>query len=439
MLNKRIIFHIDFNSYFATVEQQANPRLRGKPIGVTGGDRMERTVLGAVSVEAKAKGVRGGMTYADARVLCPEIILVRGDSDKYLECTKRFLNILKRFSPDVEIFSIDEVFLELPASSLQLTAKDDLFSNPKKLFEIGQSVKTAILTEVGEWVRCSIGVSYNKRMAKFAGSLVKPDGLTVIADEVAAMRLLDQVGLTEICGIGSRIQKRLHGMGVTSFAKLRRVPLENLLASFKSYGQVLYDMARGIDPTKIVPFYDKAEVKSIGHRHTLSHDTDEVVKIQQLFLKLAEMVAHRLRVKDLVGRTVTIWYRAAFSKNYFDITGLKFYGEGMQMTIVHSNDGLDIYNAAWNLFSRIWQGESIRMIGVSVSNVRSQPPQNISLLPEVNRGQVITAALDKVNDRFGEFTLQRGLLLGSNKMNKFFLSEMKRMPNPFLSDRRFKL
>src|SRR5579864_2724263 len=91
----RIILHIDFNSYFATVEQQANPRLRGKPIGVTGGDRMERTVLGAASIEAKERGVRGGMTIPEAKRICPEIILVRGDSDKYLSTTKKFISILK--------------------------------------------------------------------------------------------------------------------------------------------------------------------------------------------------------------------------------------------------------------------------------------------------------------------------------------------------------
>ena len=108
----RSIIHIDFNSYFATVEQQANPRLRGKPVGVTGGDRMERTVLGAASVEAKKYGVKTGMQIWEAHKLCPDIILVQGDSDKYLECTKRFLNILKDYSPNLEVFSIDECFLE---------------------------------------------------------------------------------------------------------------------------------------------------------------------------------------------------------------------------------------------------------------------------------------------------------------------------------------
>ncbi len=392
---------------------------------------MERTVLGAVSVEAKAKGVRGGMTYADAKTLCPDIILVRGDSDKYLECTKRFLNILKGFSPYVEIFSIDEVFLELPASSLQLPVGDDLFSNPKKLFSIGEQVKDQISKKVGEWVRCSIGVSYNKRMAKFAGSLVKPDGLTIIADPQSSMMLLDQVGLDEICGIGSRTKRRLHSMGITSFADLRKVPLENLLASFKSYGKTLYDMARGLDETTIVPFYEKEEVKSVGHRHTLSKDTDQERDLQQHFLKLSEMVARRLREKNLVGKTIMVWYRAAFNREYQEETGQTFYGEGMQCTIAHSNDGLDIYKAAWKVFSSIWRGESARMVGVSVSGLRPLKPENLSLLPEVNRTKVIIKALDKINDRFGEFTLQRGVLLGSRKM--------KRMPNPFLSDRRFKI
>src|SRR5688572_8069243 len=110
----KIILHIDFNSYFATVEQQANPRLRGKPIGVTGGDRTKRTVIGAASIEAKALGVKTGVQLWEAKKLCPNLILVPGDSDKYLECTKRFLNILKAYSPYLEVFSIDEVFLEVP-------------------------------------------------------------------------------------------------------------------------------------------------------------------------------------------------------------------------------------------------------------------------------------------------------------------------------------
>ncbi len=407
----RIILHIDFNSYFASVEQQANPRLRGKPVGVTGGDRMIRTVIGAASIEAKKYGVKTGMPIWQAKQLCQQIILVPGDSDKYFSTTTKFLNILKDYSPYLEVFSIDECFLSV---------KD----NPIKIaFEIKDRIKK----EIGEWITCSVGISYNKLLAKLAGSLQKPDGLVVIANQEEAIEILDKIELDAICGIGGRMRKRLFNMGVTNFNKLRQVPLESLLASFKSYGQILYNMARGIDKSSIIPFYEKEEVKSIGHRHTISYDTNNLTEIKQLLLQLTELVARRLRAKNLVGKTVHCWFRLA-----------DFSGQGMQVTILPTNDGLEIFNASWKIFHQMWParpaggpGQKIRMIGVSVSNLQKELPQNISLLPEVKRSQIITATLDKINNKFGEFTLQRAVLLGSSKM--------RRMPNPFLADRRFKI
>lgn len=401
------ILHIDFNSYFASVEQQANPRLRGKPIGVTGGDRMERTVLGAASIEAKKFGIKTGMQIWEVKKLCPDIILVKGDSDKYMEVTKRFLGILKDYSPYLEVFSIDEVFLEVK-------------SQKEKVKNIALDIKKRIKAEIGEWITCSIGISYNKLMAKLAGSLYKPDGLVVIPDQKTAIKVLDQVELDRICGIGSRIKTRLNNMGIFNFSALRKVPLPALLASFKSYGQVLYNMARGIDESAVVPFYEKEEVKSVGHRHTIDHDTNDLAEIKQILLKLTELVARRLRVKNLVGKTVSCWFRYG-----------NFEGEGMQTTIPYTQDGLEIFKAAWKIFHQIWSGEKIRMIGVSISNLKPQNPQNLSLLPETSRQETMLRVIDKINDKFGEFTLQRGVLLGS--------TQMRRKPNPFLADRRFKL
>jgi DNA polymerase IV len=402
----RTIFHIDFNSYFATVEQQANPRLRGKPIGVTGGDRIERTVIGAASIEAKKFGVRTGMSIPDARSLCPQIILVQGDSDKYLATTKRFINILKDYSPYLEIFSIDECFLEM--------------TTPSDRIKIAEEIKQRIKEDVGEWIRCSIGISYNKLMAKLAGSLYKPDGLVIIEDEVAAQFILDHVELNDVCGIGFRIKKRLNNMGIYSFPQLRKIPKEYLIASFKSYGEVLYNMARGLDQNSVNPFYLKEEVKSIGHRHTLSHNTDSVDEIKQLLYRLTELIARRLRAKRLVGRTVNFWIR------YTDFTG-----QGMQVTIQDTQDGLEIFKASLKILNKIWDGRSIRMVGSSISNLSPENPHNLSLLEENLRQEVIIKTLDQINDRYGEFTLERGVLLGSSKI--------KRMPNPFLSDRRFKI
>ncbi len=413
----RTILHIDFNSYFATVEQQANPRLRGKPVGVTGGDRMTRTVIGAASVEAKKFGVKTGMQIWQAKQLCPDIILVAGDSDKYLETTKRFLNIIKDYSPYVEVFSIDEVFMQVTGYSGQFT-------------DLAQEIKRRIKEEVGEWITCSIGISYNKVMAKLAGSLYKPDGLVVIADKEAAQWVLDRIELDEICGIGGRIKKRLNNMGVFNFSQLRKVPLEALLASYKSYGKILYDIARGIDERPVLPFYEKEEVKSIGHRHTIDHDIKDPEEIKQILLKLAELIARRLRSKKLVGKTIHCWYRLGTQGPTLQgWTG--FFGDGIQTTISFTQDGLEIFKAAWKIFHQIWSKEKIRMIGVSISNLKPILPQTLSLLPETNRQEKIIKTIDKINDKYGEFSLQRGILLGSQ--------QMRRKPNPFLADRRFKL
>lgn len=421
----KIILHVDFNSFFATVEQQANPRLRGKPVGVTGGDRLIRTVVGAASVEAKLLGVKTGMRIPEALRLCPNLILVRGDSDKYLSVTKKFLNILKGYSDKLEIFSIDEVFLEISPPLAQ-----------QALFNIALEIKNRIRKEAGEWITVSIGISYNKMLSKLAGSLYKPDGLVGIFDAESAMWILDRIELDEVCGIGPRTKKKLNDMGVFNFTQLRKVPLSLLLASFKSYGQVLYNFARGLDESKIVPFFEKEEVKSIGHRHTISRDVSDPDEIKQTLLKLSEMVARRLRAKKLNGKTVSVWFRYAFLNPASHLKGgivnleiSGFSGEGMQITIPYTSDGLTIFKAGWEIFNKIWEKEAIRMIGISVSNLKPIMPATLSFLEDIKRTEVITKALDKVNDRYGEFTLQRGVLLTSVKL--------KRMSNSFLSDRRF--
>ncbi len=433
----RAILHIDFNSYFASVEQQANPRLRGKPIGVTGGDRIKRTVIGAASIEAKRFGVKTGMAIWQAKKLCPQIILVKGDSDKYLETTKKFLSIVKSFSPIVEVFSIDEVFLQLPFviprersdrrnpdSNLDCHAPSELAMTLK----IAQEIKSRVRSELGEYIKCSIGISYNKLMAKLAGSLQKPDGLVVIADQEEAIKVLDKIELDEICGIGRAIKKRLNNMGVFNFKDLRKTPLEALLASFKSYGKTLYDMARGIDERPILPFFEKPEVKSIGHRHTIDYDTSDPTEIKQILLKLTELIARKLRAKKLVGKTISCWFRRVRGATSTKVAPEQM---GMQVTIFPTQDGLEIFKSAWKVFNYLWDGERIRMVGVSISNLKPQNPETLSLLPEVNKNKTITKAIDQINDKYGEFSLQRGVLLGSAKI--------QRKPNSFLADRRFKI
>lgn len=443
----RWIFHIDFNSFFATVEQQANPHLRGKSIGVTGGDRLTRTVIGAASVEAKARGVYTGMKIPDALKICPDLILVQGDSDKYLSVTKKFLNILKGYSDRLEVFSIDEVFLEMRDSVIQSAAKNLLkakgFTESQitpqilrqaqddTLFNIAVTIKDKIKNQAGEWLRCSVGISYNKMLAKLAGSIRKPDGLIGIMDQDSAKWILDRVALMEVCGIGPRIKRRLNNMGIFNFKDLREAPRESLMASFKSYGKILHDFANGIDDHPIIPFYEKPEVKSIGHQYTVSKDINDPREIKQTLLKICELVARRTRSKKLEGKKVSLWFRYAFNLDYFRQTGNQFASEGMQCTIPYTSDGLEVFSAAWKSFLRLWNGDPVRLLAVSLGNVRPTTPANLSLLEEVNRREVITRALDTINNKYGEFTLQRATLMNSR--------QIKRMPNSFMSDRRFRL
>ncbi len=403
-----LILHVDFNSYFATIEQQANPHLRGKPIGVTGGDRHKRTVVCTASVEAKAMGVRTGSSIQEAQRVCPQLILVTGESDKYLECSKRFWAILKDYSPYVEIFSIDESFIELRDTSVE------------EALRIGEEIKERIHKKIGEWVRCSVGISYNRIMAKLASGLQKPNGMTAILDPEAAMMVLDQVDLDEICGIGYRIKRRLYDMGIRDWVALRRVPLATLRAGFKSYGEILYNMARGIDHSTVTPFYEKEQVKSIGHQHTIDHDTSNPLELKQLFLKLTELIARRTRAKGMVGRTVHMWFRRA-----------DFTGEGMQVTISATQDGLVIFQAAWQAFEELWKGEKIRLVSTTISQLQPANTQTISFLEDFVKQKKILKAIDRVNDIFGEFTVQRGILLQS--------ASVVRRANPFLADRRFTL
>ena len=182
-------------------------------------------------------------------------------------------------------------------------------------------------------------------------------------------------------------------------------------------------MSRGIDEIKIVPFYEKPEVKSVGHRHTIDHDTADPVEIKQILLKLTELIARKLRAKKLVGRTVSCWFRYSLHPDHTPGVQLKgtpglhpgggrvFEGDGMQTTIPCTDDGLEIFKAGWNLFEKIWERREIRMIGVAISNLKPQTPQNLSFLEETHKREVITKALDKINDKYGEFTLQRGILL----------------------------
>lgn len=373
----RVIMHIDMNSFFATVEQQANPLLRGKPIAVSGRPHIN-SVVAAASIEAKKFGVKSGMGTWEAKKICPNLIFIPGDPAKYVATTGKLLKIFKSYSPTVEVFSIDEVFLELPeGSTLDRVAP----------CQIALEVKRRIREEIGEHVACSIGIAANKFLAKLASEKKKPDGLTVVTkdnlDEILLSSKLD-----DFCGIGRKILKHLNGMGVYTVSSLRAIPEEFLIAAFGVKGKELKNMAWGVDNSVVVPDYTQPETKSFSHSLTLPQETDNREYIESVLLYLAEKVARRMRADNFCGRVV--------------------HCNGVQRALTHHiDDGLEIFQISKHLLP----DSPVRAIYVGVGQLQKKNSGTLSLLPERQREEKIISALDQTNNHFGENTVFRAAVL----------------------------
>jgi DNA polymerase-4 len=213
----RTILHIDMNAFFASVEQRADPALRGKAMAVIGSEH--RGVILSPSYEARVYGVKTGMMYWEARQKCPEIILVPAESAKYSCACERLIEIWKAFTPLAELFSIDEAFLDV-------TGCDALFGDPVR---IAIQIKERIWHETG--LTCSIGIASNKLLAKLGSDLQKPDGLVLISpDDVSDV--LENLPVKELCGIGPNFSRHLAAMGIHTCGELGRAPLRQLISRF---------------------------------------------------------------------------------------------------------------------------------------------------------------------------------------------------------------
>jgi DNA polymerase-4 len=380
------IIHIDMNAFFASVEQRSNPALRGRPMAVIGSK--ERGVILSPSYEARAYGVKTGMVYWEARRRCSEIILVPADSAKYSHACERLIEIWKDFTPLVELFSIDEAFLDV-------TGCEALFGDPLR---IAIRIKERTWEETG--LTCSVGIGPNKLLAKLGSDMQKPDGLVLIApDDVAAA--LEDLPVKEICGIGPSLTQSLAAMGIQTCGELGRAPLRQLTARFGIIGERLRDMGLGIDDDPVVTLdaQEREEAKSVGHSMTLDEDCADTAMIERHILQLSEKIGRRLRRGSYAGRTASLVLRYA-----------DFHTFSKQKRLRHAvNHGLDIYAAALSIFRSIRLRQPVRLVGVSVSGLERDITQ-IPLFADERKRKFIAEAMDSVNDRYGDFTVTWGSL-----------------------------
>ena len=382
----KTIMHIDMNAFFASVEQQVNPALRGKPIAVIGSN--ERTVVTTSSYEARAYGVKTGMTKYEAMRLCPHVILVAGDTSRYTDTCRRLVEIYRQYTPIVEVYSVDEAFLDV-------TGSIPLFGSAEV---IAKNIKEDIHKTLGR-LTCSIGIAPNKLLAKLGSDMKKPNGLVIIQQEDIG-RLLKHLPVQELWGIGPRLERHLAIMGIKTCGELGRASVLSLKNRFGVIGERLKLMAQGINDSPVIPLEQEADAKSVGHSMTLDRDVSDIETLEQYILQLSEMVGRRLRRGGYAGRTVALTLR------YPDFTTFtKRSTVGMYM-----NTSIDIYIAAKEILNTIRLQQPIRLIGISVCNLTKNTVQ-IPLFSTDRVKQAATHTMDTINDRYGDFCITWGTLI----------------------------
>lgn len=380
----RLIFHIDYDSFFASVEQQYHPELRGKPIGVTGSS-LTKGIITAASREAKKFGVKTAMPYFKAKKLCPQIIPVMGNFKKYQHVHKKSIEIFNKYTDGIEPFSIDEAFLDM-------TTTIDFFGTPEEaIFKL----KKDIFEEFGSYITASVGVGPNKLMAKLSSNINKPNGFFIITNDNID-GVLKTTPLGHFCGIGVRIEKRLNNLGIDTVVKLQRTSRKTLHREFGNVGSTfLKNLSLGIDNTPVRHVEYKELPKSIGHQHTLAKNTRSHKILKSNLHRLSDMVGKRLRDHKMVGRTVSVHLRDKDFKNY-----------GERKTINPATDSTQkIYETVEKIFDRTNWGKETRLVGVSIANLELKELTPLPLFEGDLRSERKDETVDALNDKFGEFTV----------------------------------
>lgn len=386
------ILHIDMDAFFASVEQRDDPSLLGKPIAVVGSNI--RTVLVSPSYEARAYGVKTGMTKNQARLLCKDIVFVTGNTDKYTSACSGIAKMLYDFTPDLEIASIDEFFLDI--------------SNTMHLFgtvrEIAKTVKARIVDQLG--LSSSIGIAPNKLLAKFASERAKPGGIFILNKPDVA-NIFEHTKVGELCGIGKKTSEQLGLMGIDTLGELSKHDPALLKRVFGVKGLALSLMAHGIDSSAVVPIGAKEEAKSMGHSMTFKQDTSDPALLSQYLLELAEMVGRRLRKAALSASAIRLTLRY---ESFQTITRQK-------ALTSPTDDTKAIYHTARLILQNIPLKEPVRLLGVTGTRLSAYSASD-SLFPQDKKRYRINRILDSINERFNHPTLFFASLLNKDKHAK---------------------
>lgn len=414
--------HIDLNSCFSTIEQQANPLIRNKPVAVAAYTTGNGVIL-AASYDAKAMGIKLGTFVHEAREICPGLIVLMPDAAKYREAHKRFREVLLDYTSNVVPKSIDEFVIDFTGSEALRRGRD--------LSEVGYEIKERIREHLGEYVTVNVGLGPNRFLAKLAAGLHKPDGLDIITHKNLETTLA-RVGLRDLPGINRRFEARLRAAGIGS-------PLEffeadsKFLKNFVFYSKLGYYWQQRLHGWEV----DDREFarKTIGHQYALQNKTSDREELARLLMKLSEKVGRRLRSADLRAGGIHLSIRFVSSRhdefagtpqdgvNWHNYAGFAnphrymYWKEGGKTSHpLYATQ--DIYIATKKLFDRVGTfPDKVSQLSITLYDLNPTDPEQLGLFEEQTlRQKRLATAADIANDRYGEFTVVPAIMSNMDKV-----------------------
>ncbi|WP_281284868.1 DNA polymerase IV [Cohnella terricola] len=390
----RIILHIDMNAFYCSVHAAENPEdYMGKPTAVAGSVELRKGIVVTSSYEARAKGVRTGMTVRQALSACPDLLVISPDFDLYRKYSKGFMRIAGNYTPLVEAVSIDECFLDITGSSQFGSA-----------FEIAETIARRVKEELS--LPCSIGIAPNKLLAKMASDMRKPDAITILRRRDMPKLLWDKSCQT-LYGIGARTADKLLRLNIRTIGELAAADESMLMDRFGVYGSWMKRAANGYDDSPVEPLHEAP--KSIGHTTTLPADLTERDQYRRVLLNLADQTTRRLRHQRMVSSTIQITIRDPDMRTITRSVTLSVPTEAAD----------DVYAAACKLMDAHWQeGKPVRLLGITLQTLtpKKETPLQLDLFTyeaEPKKERLITA-MDSLRDKFGESAVLTAGMLGDD-------------------------
>jgi DNA polymerase-4 len=387
----KVIFHVDMDAFFVSVEELFDPSLRGKPV-VVGGQRNERGVVSAASYEARKFGVHSALPLRTAAKLCPQAIFVDGHPERYREYSQKAYKVLQSFSPLVEMASIDEAYLDMSGT-------ERLHGPPLRA---AHSLHAAMKRETD--LNCSIGIGSSRLIAKVSSAKAKPNGILCVMPGQEA-KFLAPLDVRDIPGVGKVMEQKLLALGISQVGDLAKLGDDELQSRFGKWGKALAGKSRGADAGGWFDTDVGAELdaKSISHEHTYNEDTAEGTRLESTLMRLSEMVGRRVRENGQSARTIQLKLRYS---DFTTITRAHSLAEPTQLDT-------EIYSQIRSLFRKNWEkGRAVRLLGVHASGFETSTGQMDLLQPgHDQRWQKALAAADRLRDKYGasSVTLATGL------------------------------